>query len=221
MAIIPANEYPGKISPGDSEYPQGKARNVTVQDDGTGTPWEANLVNDVWGLLQRLLSDAGITPSGVPDTILVSDYKDALDALFVSKSLGPEFSAQTTFIQSSTTGLIVNALPLSIGNLISGDRIEVVCQLRNSQHGASDVQISLNVLRLVGTAVIAFTHASPDLINSGTSLDGQVYSTCFSGIGKILATGSLTLTVNIAISSNDLFQIAVGDLQLYCRVLKK
>lgn len=81
MAINPASEYPGKTAGATVNYPKGEARNVTTPGDGTGTPWLASLINDIWGLLQGLLIDAGITESGSPDTALVSQYQEAIRKL--------------------------------------------------------------------------------------------------------------------------------------------
>lgn len=78
MAINPSSRYPGKIRSADSAYPYGSARNVTVPGDGTGTPWDENLINDMWGMFQKLLQTAGIAPSGNPDTVQASQYFDAL-----------------------------------------------------------------------------------------------------------------------------------------------
>jgi len=81
MAIVPETEFVGKINAADANYDLGSARDVVTDDDGTGTPWKARLINDIWGLNQKLLNVAGITPSGSPDTILASDYFDALMTL--------------------------------------------------------------------------------------------------------------------------------------------
>jgi len=78
MAIVPSANYPGKIASDPTNYPYGKARNITVPGDGTGTPWEQDLVNDILGFQQKLLTEAGISPSGNPDTIVASNYWDAL-----------------------------------------------------------------------------------------------------------------------------------------------
>ncbi len=78
MAIIISTQYPGKTNAPDANYPQGSARNVTISGDGTGTPWEEALVNDILGFLQAILLEGGVTPSGNPDTALASDYLDGL-----------------------------------------------------------------------------------------------------------------------------------------------
>ena len=82
MAIDPSAEYPGQIITGLPGYPLGKAVNVAVSGDGTGTPLEAKWVSDLFGWEQALLDAAGITPSGDPDAVGASDYMDALDALY-------------------------------------------------------------------------------------------------------------------------------------------
>lgn len=84
MAINPEIEFPGKINPSDADYPYGSARNITSPGDGTGTPWLAPLVNDIFGFQQALLSNAGIVPSGNPDKVGDSQYLDALKKITTS-----------------------------------------------------------------------------------------------------------------------------------------
>jgi len=81
MAIIPDAQYPGKVAPGTPQYPLGSAQNITAPGDGTGTPWEQALVNDIFGFQQSLLDEAGITASGNPDQVGASDYLDALKVI--------------------------------------------------------------------------------------------------------------------------------------------
>lgn len=84
MAINPETQYPGKIDAASVDYPHGRARNVTNPSDGTGTPLEKAWLNDLFGLQQALLTEAGITPSGAPDTARNSQYLDAMRALFLA-----------------------------------------------------------------------------------------------------------------------------------------
>lgn len=77
MALIYSDLYPLQTLI-DAAYPQGKAKNVVSAGDGTGTPWEAQLINDFFGFQQSLLDEAGITPSGSPDEVGASDYMDSL-----------------------------------------------------------------------------------------------------------------------------------------------
>lgn len=81
MAIVLSTQYPGKTNAPSADYPQGSAKNVVTPGDGTGTPWEQALVNDILGFLQALLLEGGITPSGSPDTAQASDYLNGLKEL--------------------------------------------------------------------------------------------------------------------------------------------
>jgi hypothetical protein len=78
MAIRPKIQYGPQVEAGDPGYPYGKARNNSVPGDGSGTPYEEDLVNDIFGMQQSLLVEAGVTPSGVPDKVGASDYLDAI-----------------------------------------------------------------------------------------------------------------------------------------------
>lgn len=93
MAINPSASFPGKIEAPSSEYPYGKARNVTSPGDGTGTPWVANLVNDIFGLFQSLLTEAAIVPSGDPDEVGASQLFNAMTALFDQSAAGSTSAA--------------------------------------------------------------------------------------------------------------------------------
>jgi len=75
--------YPGQIISGDPDYPLGKARNRVSPGDGTGTPFEEDLLNDILGSQQALLAAASITPSGDPDKVGASDILNAILALRV------------------------------------------------------------------------------------------------------------------------------------------
>lgn len=80
MALDLTTVYPGKIDGTDPDYPYGKAQNITNPGDGTGTPWEQQIVNDWLGFFQALLTQASpaVVPSGAPDDATTSQYLTAL-----------------------------------------------------------------------------------------------------------------------------------------------
>lgn len=81
MAISPIAEFPGKVTPATAQFPFGKAQNITLPGDGTGTPWDSKVVNDMFGLQQALLSQVGAVPSGTPDEVGASQYLDAINTI--------------------------------------------------------------------------------------------------------------------------------------------
>lgn len=80
--IIPSTKYPGRVDLSDAtNYPQGKARNVTASLDGTGTPLEKDWLNDWFGFQQAVVAAAGITPSNTPDNAVTSQLLTGLKSL--------------------------------------------------------------------------------------------------------------------------------------------
>lgn len=114
MAINPETQYPGKIAPSSTNYPYGAARNITVPGDGTGTPWDAALVNDIFGFQQALLSKAGVVPSGSPDTAQASQYLTALKKI-------PGLWGPTTFLTTDDlkNGDCITGVAASFSDLAS------------------------------------------------------------------------------------------------------
>jgi hypothetical protein len=76
--LNPNSRWPTQTLAPTVDYPYGLAQNITTPGDGTGTPFVADLVNDLWGLQQELVQRAGITPSGVPDHAGDSDVFNAM-----------------------------------------------------------------------------------------------------------------------------------------------
>lgn len=77
MAIDLTVQYPGNVDPASPDYPYGQARNITVPGDGTGTPWEAALANDLLGHQQATLTAGGEVPSGTSEKATNSQYLKA------------------------------------------------------------------------------------------------------------------------------------------------
>lgn len=107
MAIKPAVKYPGKTAPASDAYPLGAARDITTPGDGTGTPLRADWINDIWGFLQALLAEGGVTASGVPDTAQASQYLTALQyassQLISTHNLSTSSHADIRSLISATT----------------------------------------------------------------------------------------------------------------------
>lgn len=107
MAIIPRSLYPLKFKPVIPAWPQGEPQRISVGGDGTGSPWEVEIVKDIMGLQQALLLKAGVTPTGTPETALVSQYYDCLTTLFSRDA-------------ATTADLIAGSFPNGVGVQTSG-----------------------------------------------------------------------------------------------------
>lgn len=102
MAISPQALWPSQVVTGDAGYPYGKARNQAVPNDGTGTPLEQNVVNDLFGMQQALLDAVGVVPSGTPDRVGNSQYVAAIRELILRSQA--ELAALNWPYQSDDTG---------------------------------------------------------------------------------------------------------------------
>lgn len=78
MALDIYNRYGPRANPADANYPYGSIKNESIPTANDGTPLEKDWGNDLAGFQQRLLVEGGVSPSGNSDTILNSDYYDAL-----------------------------------------------------------------------------------------------------------------------------------------------
>jgi len=81
MALDYKATYPLRYGTGTAAFPQGVPQNVTFQNDGTGSPWEASTIKDFMGFFQGLVAQGLITPNGVFDTATDSDYIRGMLAL--------------------------------------------------------------------------------------------------------------------------------------------
>lgn len=87
MAINIATQYPGQSNAASTDYPYGSGRDVSSPGAGDGTPFQQAWFNDIYGFLQAILQQGGVTPSGNPDTAVLSDYLTAMKALHTGRLL--------------------------------------------------------------------------------------------------------------------------------------
>lgn len=117
MAIRLEDEY-ANVTPGDSAYPGGSFKNASTPTSVDGTHFEKTWANDFLGFFQALITAAGITPSGAPDTATASQYKQALEKL-----------------TGQTAGSIRNVA--ATGPVLAADRIIVI------DAGAGNINLTL------------------------------------------------------------------------------
>ncbi len=106
MATNPGSAFPTKTDNTDPNYQYGKAQNVSSPGAGDGTPWVALFLNDIFGFQQKLLTTAGIVPSGTPDNIVTSQYYDALLAIIAAN---PPAQATETVLGTAEIASIVES----------------------------------------------------------------------------------------------------------------
>lgn len=85
--------YPGRVTPGDANYPGGSIKNETTPGSSNdGTPLDKEWANDREGFFQGILLEAGIVPNETTDTALSSQLLEAAKKVF---STAPVFTVIT------------------------------------------------------------------------------------------------------------------------------
>lgn len=74
-------EFSPRVNPADANYPFGSIKDNTSPGANDGTPLAAVWGNDWEGFAQAAMTEAGITPSGLPDTAQDSQLLDAVKAV--------------------------------------------------------------------------------------------------------------------------------------------
>jgi len=113
MAIDPSARYGGQLDLSDPAFPHGKPRNVSTPGDGTGTPFEAGWLSDLFGWQQDLLDAAGLTPSDVPDQVGSSQYNAGIRAIVAERF---DADGRVQFPAAVTETVVVPAAALTVNN---------------------------------------------------------------------------------------------------------
>lgn len=113
MAIDPSARYGAQLDLSDPAFPHGKPRNVSTPGDGTGTPFEAGWLSDLFGWQQDLLDAAGLTPSDVPDEVGSSQYNAGIRAIVSERFDG---DGRVEFPATLTETVVVPAAAFTVNN---------------------------------------------------------------------------------------------------------
>lgn len=126
MALVPETAFPGQIKPSTPAFPYGEAQNITVPGDGKGTPWRANLVNDLFGMQQSLLNAAGVTPNGQPDSVENAQYLEAFYSLFSDFKYRGAAAAVTRTVLDALSDRYVSVKDFgAVGDGVNDDRAAI------------------------------------------------------------------------------------------------
>ncbi len=66
--------YPGQVLTGDTNFPNGKAVDVSSPGAADGTPWKEDLINERFGFEEALLYNSDLTTNDTAETKLNSQY---------------------------------------------------------------------------------------------------------------------------------------------------
>jgi hypothetical protein len=197
--------YPGKVNPSTPQYPYGEPKNVNVNGDGTGTPFEAELVKDIAGFHQAILTEAGIVPSNIADNATNSQYLEGLKRIvkqanvITSDLIYNLNNNYSTGVAIQTTGFSVNGdggEGLWLKTATTGTSSQTPDALGSPSLTDSNGNVWLLVygntikIKSLGNSAVACEGVS----NIKVDLQGQTVQALLASVNNQYFNGSLVLT---------------------------
>jgi hypothetical protein len=136
MAIRFEDEYVNS-NPADANYPEGSAKNTSTPTSTDGSPLEKAWVNDLLGILQKLIDVAGITPSGTPDTVLASEYFKSLSNMVAVGNYAADTGAADAYVISVNWDTVNTS---TVSELLAGSIYSFLPA--NANTGASTINVN-------------------------------------------------------------------------------
>lgn len=194
MAINPNTnaKMSGRIIAPNGDYPYGSAKDESTLDSDDGTPYFQGRSNDVFGMQQALLNLASIVPSGNADTVLVSQYLQAMVELSQGRASNyDESGAVNAYVLTKKTNQFV---PASLF-----DRQEFYFTANNTSTGVATID-------LLGLGIKTITNSSI----AGSILAGVRY-----GVIYRLGTDDVVLMNQYVSSTTNVYVTTTGTNTAY------
>lgn len=166
--------FPSNSNAPDASYPYGSARNVTVSGDNTGTPFIASLQNDIIGLQQYLLSEAGVTPSGSPDTVLDSQQFTALWNILNMRTMTHNITVDADYTLTSSQNLRLRYVITDTNPFLTTSRNIIVDEVERRFLAVNNTLQTLTFKTLSGTGIDVLAGETKDLYGNGTNIIGSI-----------------------------------------------
>ncbi len=161
----------------DVDYPEGSFKNTSNPTATDGSELIKEWVNDIFGFFQKLIDIAGITPSGVADTVPESDYFKSLSNLIALGAFAVDTGAADAYLVTIPLTTVNSSTVLTIlkGSLLIFEAV-------NANTGPSTVNVNTlgveNIKHLDGSALIAGDIKAGDMVVC--IFDGTDYLLLFS-----------------------------------------
>jgi len=172
MALNPSTNatMTGRITAADGNYPFGSSKDETAPAAGDGTPYFKARADDIFGMQQALLNAASITPSGSAETVVASQYLEAIVALGSGLAqLGTDSGAADVYVVALPSGVLPpDAL---------FDGLTVFFKPTNNNTGASTVNFG-------GLGVVDIRDENDNALTGG-----ELITTSIAGIRHNIVTG--------------------------------
>lgn len=204
MALDPSARYPGQVdtTTDPTGYPLGAAQDITVPGDGTGTPWQKDLVNDIWGFFQAMLAAVSATATGTPDKVGASQYLSAIQSLTTTAINAVSLQAaylRSVALAQTAPHIDVTTDSFQVGGTVDPMLFRVVNSTETSTAKKLAVlfETSLNTLAVSGITTLAAALNGTNINASGNvAVTGATSTGTLSVGGAAVTSGSFSVTPN-------------------------
>ena len=211
MAIEIATEYIEAIAPSGA-YPGGSFKNVSSPSATDGTPFELAWPNDWLGFFSRLLLEASITPSGVPDTVLASDYYDAL-VFIMNRQAAAESIRSFDLVADmvADTDLNVGDLVTTRGYLAQGVGsaiYRVVAAATGTPDGGEFINLATHQAQLLQLPGQPITASQYGAVGDGITDDSTALNNLLSAFSNVVIDTNSAVTTTLIIGADTIVTIS-------------
>ena len=217
-------DYTGKVAAPDAAFPFGKARDATIENDPAATPLLAKKFNDDWGFDAALMSAAGMTPSGAPDSVIDSQRVAAMGKVF-GRSVNAIKGVGS--ISNLTDKTAVSIGGFYAGAVVGGGEFMWDATKDKAAHNGGTVIDPVRVQAWDGTfddlATLYTTGAGSGCfvkVDGGTTIDSFGAVTSGGGaidivLAQMEASGLVRIIINDRLYDTDNFIPSTPDLKFY------
>jgi hypothetical protein len=183
--------YPSNSNAPDGSYPYGSARNITTSGDNTGTPFKADLQNDIIGLQQFLLNEAAISPNNSSDTAVSCQQFEAMWAILNARTETHNITVDSDYTLTATQNLKQRYNITDTGVVLTTSRNIIVDNVQRFFYAKNSTAQDLVFKTSAGTGITVSPNSELKLYCDGTNV-----IVVDSGILQILQATTTTQVIN-------------------------
>jgi len=162
------NSFPTNSNAPSADYPYGSARNITTSGDDTGTPFVASLYNDILGLQQYLIKEAGIVPNGSPDDATTNQQFDAIWKILNDRTVTHNFTTDADYTLTASQNLKKRYVITDTSPVLTATRNVIVDKVQKRFLVQNNTLQTLTFKTIDGTGIDVDSGSSADLYCDGT-----------------------------------------------------
>lgn len=164
------DEFPSNSTSPNTNYPYGGARDVTIPGDNTGTPFKANLYNDVLGLQQFLMNESNIVPDGNSDNAVNSQQFESFWKILNARTFTHNMNTDADYTLTASDNLKQRIVITDTSPILTTNRNIVVDTVQRRFIVRNETLQDLTFKTLSGTGIKISPNKEEELYCNGINV---------------------------------------------------